>query len=119
MSPALNKALLDRLVADLGDDPKTVADIIAMFLTEAPANLAELKAAVGRKDAEAARRAAHTLKSTSLQLGAAVLSAKAKELEEGAREGRLPAPADVAEMESLWAAAKGELEQQRQKMAAA
>ena len=72
-----------------------VAELVGTFLEEAPAMLAELRAARAAADADRFRRAAHSLKSNSLAFGAKALGALARELELGGLEG------DAARLDSL------------------
>ena len=60
-----------------------VAELVGTFLEEAPAMLAELRAARAARDADRFRRAAHSLKSNSHAFGAMTLGALARELELG------------------------------------
>ena len=66
-----------------------VAELVDTFLAEAPAMLAELRAARAATDGERFRRAAHSLKSNSASLGALTLSAMAKDLEMMGKAGTL------------------------------
>ena len=63
-----------------------VAELVDTFLEEAPAMMKSLDDALARRDAEAFRRAAHSLKSNSYTFGATELGARAKELELGGLE---------------------------------
>ena len=72
-----------------------VAELVGTFLEEAPAMLAELRAAHAVADADRFRRAAHSLKSNSHTFGAMALGALARELELGGLE------ADVAQLDAL------------------
>ncbi len=65
--------------------PDVLTRIIDMFNNDAPRLLGEMHAAAGAGDAEALRRAAHTLKSTSANVGATILAATCKEIEQLAR----------------------------------
>jgi signal transduction histidine kinase/DNA-binding response OmpR family regulator/HPt (histidine-containing phosphotransfer) domain-containing protein len=71
------------------DDPDMLAEIIGLFLDKAPELLQSLQAAVANKDAESLRVAAHTLKSSSANMGARVLADLCRELEELGRTGSL------------------------------
>ncbi len=71
---------LARLAEELGDGA-IVVTLVDTYLTELPARLNELIAAVGAADLEVVGRAAHTLKSTSSMLGASPLAQLAAELE--------------------------------------
>lgn len=71
---------LARLAEELGDRA-IVVTLVDSYLTELPARLNELIAAVGAADLEVVGRVAHTLKSTSSMLGASPLAELAAELE--------------------------------------
>ena len=58
-----------------------IKELVDTFLEEAPVMLKELRDALAAGDAEAFRRAAHSLKSNSLTFGAVPLGAMARELE--------------------------------------
>jgi histidine phosphotransfer protein HptB len=81
-----------------------VAELVGTFLEEAPAMLAELRAAREAADADRFRRAAHSLKSNSQAFGARTLGALARGLELGGLEGD-PARLDSLEAEYGRAAA--------------
>ncbi len=63
--------------------PEFVAELVGTFAEEAPALLAELRRARAAGEADAFRRAAHSLKSNSLTFGATALGAAARALELG------------------------------------
>ena len=60
-----------------------VNELVQTFFEEAPAMLKELRDTRAAGDADAFRRAAHSLKSNSLTFGAHTLGAMARELELG------------------------------------
>jgi HPt (histidine-containing phosphotransfer) domain-containing protein len=66
-----------------------VGELVATFLEDAPEQIAELRAAWTRRDAETFRRAAHSLKSNSATFGALRLAALARELEVMGKDNRL------------------------------
>lgn len=76
-----------------GDDEELLREIVGIFLEDCPRMIAELKASIRAKNAEAARRAAHTLKGSVSVLGAKALAAAAKDAEGHARAGDLEAAA--------------------------
>ncbi|MFT4257137.1 MAG: ATP-binding protein [Pseudoxanthomonas sp.] len=88
----LDHAMLDELHEIAGDE---TARIVALFLDDAPRLIAELEkaAATATPDLDAMREAAHTLKSSSANVGAMALSAVAKRIELGARAQTLERPA--------------------------
>jgi HPt (histidine-containing phosphotransfer) domain-containing protein len=71
-----------------------IRELIDTYLEETPQLLAQLRQALAAGDAEAFRRAAHSLKSTSASFGALTLSTQARELELIAKSGELTAVGD-------------------------
>ncbi|WP_407353934.1 ATP-binding protein [Luteimonas sp. R10] len=88
--PVIDREVLDELRSMLGDE---VDRLIEVFLEDTPRLLARLEIAAAGPDYDALRDAAHSLKSSSANLGAMLLSAAAKRIEQGAREGNLARPA--------------------------
>jgi HPt (histidine-containing phosphotransfer) domain-containing protein len=82
--------MLDELQEIAGDE---TARIIALFLEDAPRLIAQLEGASALPDLDAMRDAAHTLKSSSANVGAMALSTSAKRVELGARAMKLDRPA--------------------------
>ncbi|MEO6226779.1 MAG: ATP-binding protein [Thermomonas sp.] len=87
--PVLNAGILDELREVLGNE---VDKIIAVYLEDAPRLIAQLERAAVGGDPIALRVAAHTLKSSSANVGASTLSEAARDLEEGARDGTMKKP---------------------------
>ncbi len=86
----LDRGVLDRLQADLGDDsPNIVAELIDLFLADVPQQLEAIRTALVVEAADIVQRAAHTLKSTSASLGAQPLATQCGILEELARDKQL------------------------------
>ena len=88
--PVLDVTALDELYAVIGPD---ASRIVTVFLEDAPHLLAQLERAALAPDYPALRDAAHSLKSSSANLGAMALSAAAKRVELGARMQTLDRPA--------------------------
>jgi len=86
----LNAAVLNEL-RDLreADGPDPLAEIIQMFLSNAPQLLAEIQNQTAAGKADAVRMAAHSLKGSSANLGAEQLARFCSELEKAAKEARL------------------------------
>jgi HPt (histidine-containing phosphotransfer) domain-containing protein len=61
--------------------------LVSLFLNEVAGRLQSIDAAIARADFPAAAREAHTLVSTSGNLGAMQLSAAARSLEQACRQG--------------------------------
>jgi PAS domain S-box-containing protein len=85
--PVIDKTTLDKLVATT--DAAFVAELLSAFFDDAPQLIASLKQAAADHNAEAFRRAAHSIKSTGANFGATTLSALAKELEMMGKAGHL------------------------------
>lgn len=88
--PVLDHNLLDELQEIAGDE---TVRIIQLFLEDAPQLIQQLEVASVAPDMNAMRDAAHTLKSSSANVGAMALSTAAKRVELGARAQKLDRPA--------------------------
>ena len=88
--PVLDHGMLDELQEIAGDE---TTRIVSLFLEDAPRLIAQLEGAASLPDLEAMRDAAHTLKSSSANVGAMALSTAAKRVELGARAMKLDRPA--------------------------
>ena len=84
--------MLDELREVLGSE---VDKIINAYLEDTPRLIAQLERAAVDNDPIALRVAAHTLKSSSANVGATTLSDAARDLEHGARDGTLTQPANA------------------------
>ena len=87
--PVLDGGVLGELREVLGPE---VDRIVTVYLEDAPRLIAQLERAVASNDPIALRVAAHTLKSSSANVGATTLSEAARDLEHGARDGTLANP---------------------------
>ncbi|HEX5804367.1 MAG TPA: Hpt domain-containing protein [Azospira sp.] len=79
--PVIDEATFRELQETAGAE--FVAELVDTFVEEAPGMLAALRQARATGDADAFRRAAHSLKSNSLTFGATALAAAARALELG------------------------------------
>jgi len=86
----LDQTMLEELREIAGDE---TTRIISIFLEDAPRLIGTLEKAAAVPDLDAMRDAAHTLKSSSANVGAMALSAAAKRVELGARARKLERPA--------------------------
>jgi two-component system sensor histidine kinase BarA len=78
------------------------ARVLGLYRDHAPKALADLRAAAGRGDADATARAAHGLKSMSLNIGGRALGSVLGEIEGGAWAGAvLPTDAEIAGLSPL------------------
>jgi HPt (histidine-containing phosphotransfer) domain-containing protein len=85
-APLIDAAVLDDLVEHLGR--RALQPVIDLFLDESRQYAAAIVAAAGLPDGhDAVRRAAHSLKSSAGQLGAAALAEEAAGIEQAAGDG--------------------------------
>ncbi|WP_043091574.1 Hpt domain-containing protein, partial [Xanthomonas sp. SHU 166] len=89
-APVLEIAVLDELREVIGS--ASVAQIVELFLADAPLLIQRLEQAAAAAQSDALREAAHTLKSSAANLGALALSAAALRIESGVRTGTLERP---------------------------
>jgi HPt (histidine-containing phosphotransfer) domain-containing protein len=84
----LDLGVIDGLL-DLGG-PELLAELIELFLDDAPRRLEALEVALASADQGGVRDAAHGLKSSAANLGAAILSRVCCDLESAALRGDAP-----------------------------
>jgi HPt (histidine-containing phosphotransfer) domain-containing protein len=92
------------LVARTAGDHDLMMEVITAFLEDGPSLLAKVQDAADRRDAEALRLAAHTLKGAASSLGADALAEIAGILERLGAESRLDAAVAAARAMSAEAA---------------
>ncbi|KFN42408.1 hybrid sensor histidine kinase/response regulator [Arenimonas oryziterrae] len=85
--PVLAMEVLDELKTIMGQE---YLGLVKLFLEDAPNHIQQLETAAATNDIAGLVAPAHTLKSSSANLGALALSAAAKRIELGARTGALP-----------------------------
>ncbi|MDV3436190.1 ATP-binding protein [Stenotrophomonas sp. C2852] len=88
--PVLDRDVLDELHAVIGD---SALQILSVFLDDAPAMVQQLQQAAQSGDGPRLKAVAHSLKSSSANVGALSLSAIAQRIEHEARSGSLQRPA--------------------------
>ncbi len=93
--PVIDHGVIDELSDVLGGE---IDRLIRLFLEDTPMLLARMEAAALAPDYNELREAAHSLKSSSANLGAMALSAAAKRVELGARMQTLDRPAVAVAM---------------------
>jgi CheY-like chemotaxis protein/HPt (histidine-containing phosphotransfer) domain-containing protein/two-component sensor histidine kinase len=108
LAPVLDVEVIEELRSIMGEEYR---GLIRMFCEDAPTHIAKLQAALAANDVPAMVAPAHTLKSSSANLGAMALSAVAKRIEQGARTASLEKPAlAVLMLENEFKRAKGALD---------
>jgi signal transduction histidine kinase/CheY-like chemotaxis protein/HPt (histidine-containing phosphotransfer) domain-containing protein len=90
---ALDAVVISDLLDTMGGE---FGDLVRVYLEDAPQRLRELQAAAEIADAAAQVGPAHTLKSSSANIGAMALSDLAKGIEHAARAGIATTPAEIA-----------------------
>ncbi len=114
---ALDADVVRDLLEVMGDE---FTDLVHVYLEDTPKSIALLEQAAGTADNQGLIAPAHSLKSTSANLGALSLAELAKRLEHGARSGDLgsEAPMLVAELSRTFARVHAELQSLLAKSAA-
>jgi CheY-like chemotaxis protein len=92
---SLDAAALQNL-RDLGG-AEFLAEVVDVFLADAPALITSLRGSLERKDTEELRRAAHTLKSNGSTLGAAAFAELCRTVEHRAKDGRLDGVSELVD----------------------
>jgi two-component system sensor histidine kinase/response regulator len=96
-------------IDDYGTD--FLVELIDVYLDDTPTRLAQLRQALDGGDAETMTREAHTLKSSSANVGAMTLSALAQQVELAGRNGRTGSVAgEIGRMSAIFARVKAILE---------
>ncbi len=85
----IDQAIFAALVADTGGDPAFLNELIDTYRADSLSLLEQMHTALAANNLDEFRRAAHSLKSNSANLGATTLADLAKELEMIARTGTL------------------------------
>lgn len=89
-TPIIAHEAIDALRSVSPDDGgKFLTELIDIFLADTPVRLRELAAATAAADLATATRAAHSIKGSAGNFGAATLSSLAMEVEHAAKAGRL------------------------------
>jgi HPt (histidine-containing phosphotransfer) domain-containing protein len=83
----IDLATFETLKETMGAD--FISELVQAYFEETPQLLAKLQLALAKKDCEAFRQAAHSIKSTSNSFGALEFGNLARELEMMGREARL------------------------------
>ena len=94
-APVLEMEVIEELRSIMGDEYR---NLIKMFLEDAPTHIEKLRLAAESGDVAGMVAPAHTLKSSSANLGAMALSSVAKRIEFGARTQALTKPSLAVNM---------------------
>jgi CheY-like chemotaxis protein/HPt (histidine-containing phosphotransfer) domain-containing protein len=98
----LDRSALEGLRAlETSDNPNLVSRIIEAYMTDSPKLIDKMRHALGTADMMEVAKAAHTLKSSSANVGALELSDRCKQLESAAKRGAAETSRDLlSEIES-------------------
>ncbi len=100
--PLLDQSALDNIRA-VDEDGSVLAEVVQMYLDEAPLQLGGLRQALGTAAGKDLSRIAHALKSASFNVGAKRIGDLCRELERQGKAGEFEAAAEsVAAIESLY-----------------
>jgi HPt (histidine-containing phosphotransfer) domain-containing protein len=95
--PAANGSIDASIIGDLLDTMGgEFGDLVRVYLEDAPQQIAAIEAAAASGDTAAQVAPAHTLKSSSANIGATALSELARGIEHAARAGVPTGPAEIA-----------------------
>jgi HPt (histidine-containing phosphotransfer) domain-containing protein len=110
--PVLDPVVIESLRELNPEDPEAfVREIAGIFLSDTPARIAELDASLAAGDAAKFTRAAHSIKGSSANIGAAALGAAAERLEAHAKKAGLAGVDDLlSQVRAQFAAVRIELE---------
>lgn len=92
----IDQDTFDRLVEMTGGELDFVDELVDTYIEDGRSQVASLRAALERGDSEAVVRSAHSLKSSSLNVGALALGDRCRMLEEAARGGPVDDATDQA-----------------------
>ena len=92
-TPAVDAEIIAALKDLNPDDPNFLRELIDMFLQDVPERLAEIESALAKQDAALLTRAAHTIKGSSSNFGAAGLMKVSLEMEHQGKEAAFAAAA--------------------------
>jgi histidine phosphotransfer protein HptB len=87
MTAPIDQEAFDRLVEMTGGELDFVDELVDTYIEDGRGQVAGLRAALERGDNDSVVRAAHSLKSSSANVGALALSDRCRTLEEAARGG--------------------------------
>ena len=111
-SPLLDSAALDN-IRSIDEDGSVLAEVIQMYLDEAPPHLARMRSALAEGLGAELSKAAHALKSASFNVGAMSLGETCRRLERVGKSGSLDGAAElVAGIERQYRLVEPELKAQ-------
>ena len=96
-SPAIDPEAIEQLrILEDEDQPHVVAELVGLFVEHTPPKLTQLAEAIATQDLDSLRRAAHSLKGSSANVGAQGMQRICQQLEHNPPEALPEAPALLA-----------------------
>lgn len=96
--PIFDAGILDQIrQLQMVDEPDLVSEVIRTYFQDTDNLMVHLNTALLENDLKTVKRSAHTLKSSSANVGAIMLSVRAKKLEEGCDSNSLESNFDIIE----------------------
>jgi HPt (histidine-containing phosphotransfer) domain-containing protein len=89
VSGDIDEIAFGQTVEMVGGDMGFLGDLVAAYRTDGASRVVDMRTALAAGNAEDLRRAAHTLKGSSVSLGANALGEACREVELAARDGQL------------------------------
>jgi HPt (histidine-containing phosphotransfer) domain-containing protein len=118
MTDPIDAAAFANLVEMTGGELDFVDDLVDTFLADGASQLAAMRTALAAGDVETLTRAAHSMKSGSLNVGALELGGLCRELEEAGRTGSVADGASqIASIAAALEAARRDLLDERERRA--
>jgi signal transduction histidine kinase/DNA-binding response OmpR family regulator/HPt (histidine-containing phosphotransfer) domain-containing protein len=102
--PLMNFARLDEFKEFDDDALSMTREVVRLFVMDSPRRIEEIAAAIGADDPDALSKAAHALKGSAGNVGAAAMQALCSALEEDTKSGGIPADASnkLLRLRNLW-----------------
>lgn len=89
-TPAIDPEAIEQLrFLEDEDQPNVVAELVMLFVEHVPPKLAAIKDGIARGDADAVKKAAHSLKGSSANVGAMGMQQVCEKIEHAAASGNL------------------------------
>lgn len=89
-SPAIDPEAIEQLrFLEDEDQPNVVAELVGLFIEHAPPKITVIRDAIAQGDAQGVKRAAHSLKGSSANIGARGMQQVCERLEQQAAAGDL------------------------------
>ena len=100
-TPAIDPEAIEQLrFLEDEDQPNVVAELVMLFVEHAPPKITAIKDGSAKGDADAVKKAAHSLKGSSANVGARGMQQVCEQLEHGPADSLKDAPALLSLLET-------------------